>query len=410
MNKVLFITFFFPPLSGAGVWRSLKYAKYLPNYGWKPIVISADERINYDKDYSLLKEIPEGTDIYRIGYKERSKIWQFARSKLKLDYDFPDAFNIGTWFLPAYKLAREILLKEHIDLVYSSSGPFISHFVAMKLKQEFKIPWVADFRDPWTGNVLINQHFTKNLIEPLRKHIFSKIWQAEDKILDKANKITVVTWQHKHLLCDQHEISSGKIKVITNGYNEEDFREINKNSIYPNKIVIMYAGSIYAGYVELVSDFLDLLYEIDPQIEVVFIGKGALEIQKLNRLNLTCIANLTKEKFMSFSLGSDFSLLTIHPSAKWNIPGKTYDYLRLGKPILALAPEDGDAAKIIKETNTGFVLSYDRQKRKGQLENILKSWKEGTFKFEPDWENIAKYEVQNLTQEMVYTFNDIISN
>jgi len=408
MNKVLFITYMFPPLSGAGVWRNLKYAKYLSNYGWKPIIISADESINYEKDYSLLKEIPEETNVFRISHKGRSRVWQYIRTNLKLDYDFPDTFK--TWFLPAYKLAKEILLKEHIDLIYSSSAPFISHFVAMKLKQEFKIPWVADFRDPWTGNDFINQHYTEYLIKPLRKYLFSKIWQAEDSILNIANKIIVVTWKHKQQLYDQHEISSGKIKVITNGYNEEDFREINKISIYPNKIIIIYAGSIYTGYAELISDFLDLLYEIDPQIEVVFIGKGAFEIQKLHRLNLTCIANLPKEKFMAFSLGSDFSLLTTLPSAKWNIPGKTFDYLRLGKPILALVPEDGDAAKIIKETNTGFVLSYDRQKRKGQLENILKSWKEGRLKYEPNWENITKYEVQNLTQEIVYTFNEIISN
>ena len=86
-------------------------AKYFNVYGWKPIIISADESVNYDKDYSLLKEIPKDTNVFRVGHKQKSKIWQYATKKLKLDYSFPDTLSFNMWFLPAYRLAKEIILR-----------------------------------------------------------------------------------------------------------------------------------------------------------------------------------------------------------------------------------------------------------------------------------------------------------
>ena len=129
MKKVLFIYYHFPPIMGD--WRGLGFVRLLPEFGWQPIVISAAESVNYGKDYSLLEKVPNGIEIHRVGHHEPSREWQYARSKFRINYVFPDYYK--SWYPTALREARKILQKEKIDLVFSSSPPF----VAMKLKKEF---------------------------------------------------------------------------------------------------------------------------------------------------------------------------------------------------------------------------------------------------------------------------------
>lgn len=408
MKKVLFITYFFPPLGGAGVGRSLKFSKYLPDFGWQPIVISAAESVSYGKDYSQLKEVPERINVYRIGHKEaKYKEWDYLLNKLKIRFDFPDIFK--TWYSPALKKAREIISSEKIDLIFSSSAPYTSHFIAMKLKKEFKIPWVADFRDPWSGNDILTLSYESTLIKPLRKILTKKIRIAEKEILKATDKAIVVSWFHKKQLCDLHGIKNSLIEVITNGYDEADFREKKQYNLYPDKITVTYGGTFYFGYKKLAIDFLNALNTIETDIEVVFIGKGAAEMQNVDNHNLTCIYNLPKEKFLPLCSGSDFLLLLILPTAFWNIPGKIFDYLCSGRPILAIAPEDGDAARIIKEAKAGFILPYEKIKMEQQLKQIFEMHKEGTFtNFHPDWKYISQYERKKLTQRLALVFDEVV--
>lgn len=408
MKTVLFITYFFPPLGGAGVGRSLKFAKYLPSFGWQPIVISAAESVNYGKDYSLLKEIPKEIEIHRVGHREpKWKEWQYARTKLKIAFDFPDVFK--TWYSPTYREAKGILQEEKVDLIFSSSAPYTSHFIAMKLKKEFNIPWVADFRDPWSGNDYLNLYYDKTLMQPLRKILTIKIKNAERKILNTADKTIVVSWHHGEQLCELHNVQKDKVEVITNGFDSSDFGAKDVYRIYPNKLTITGIGSFYWGYRELAIKFLDAVEEVDREIEVVFIGKGASDMQGVGKDNLTCLPYITpKQKAIAFWSSSDFLLLFTLPSSTWHILGKLFDYLRLGKPILAIVPEDGDTARIIKEANAGFILSYDTEKMKDQLRGIFEKHRQGLLKnFQPDWEYISQFERKSLTQRVAGIFDEV---
>ncbi len=139
----------------------------------------------------------------------------------------------------------------------------------------------------------------------------------------------------------------------------------------------------------------------------MFIGQGAAEMQDINMPNLTRILHLAKEKALAFAAGSDFLFLVMPPYAKWT-PLKIYEYLRLGKPILALIPEDGDPAKIIEEAKAGFVLSYEQEEMKKQLKAIFNEWREGKFKnFQPDWGYISQFERRNLVKRLVDVFNEV---
>lgn len=409
MKKVIFIAYFFPPLGGAGVWRSLKFAKYLPEFGWQPIIISAAASVSYGKDWSLLEEIPQEIEIHRIGHHEpKWKAWQYSRSKLKIAFDFPDSFR--RWYSPAYREASGILQKEKVNLIFSSSAPFTSHLIAMKLKKKFNIPWVADFRDPWSGNDELNLHYAETLMQPLRNIMLSKIKNAENNILKTADKIVVASWYHKQQLCELHQVQGDKIAVITNGYDESDFAGIKGLNLYPNKLTIYFVGSFYSGFKKIASDFTNVIVGLNKRTEIVIVGKAASVMnQDVAMDNLTCIYNIPKAKMLAFCLSSDFLLLIMLPSAMW-IPGKIFEYLRLGKPILALVPEEGDAAKIIKEANAGFILSYDKEEMKKQLKEILGKYKEGAFKDSLiNYQYISQFERRETTERLAKKFDEVIN-
>ena len=404
MKKVLFICYHFPPIIRG--WRGLGIVKFLHEFGWQPIVISAAESVSYEKDYSLLREIPDGIEVHRVGHRESSKEWRYLRRKLKINFDFPDEYK--SWYFPVLREARKILQKEKIDLIFSSSAPYTSHFIAMKLKKEFNIPWVAEWRDPWSGNDFANYYYGKTLIRPLRKLQKFLIKRGEKHILETADKTIVVSWHHRQQLCKLHGFKPEKIKVITNGYNKADFKELKPRALYPDKLTIIFIGGIYLGYQEIILNFINAVNEADKNAEIIFIGPNTIQLQKINRRNLTRILYLTKEKALAFASNSNFFLLITLPSAKWVLMTELYDYLRLGKLILAIMPEDGDAAKIIREAKTGFILSYNPEKMKEQLKNIFEDWKNGKFKdFHPDWEYIAQFERKKLTKRLANIFNKV---
>ncbi|MDD5038720.1 MAG: glycosyltransferase [Dehalococcoidales bacterium] len=402
MKKVLCIDYFFPPLMG-GWWIGTGVIKFLPKLGWQPTVLAAAETVSYGKDYSLLKLIPNDIEVHRVAHREPSREWSYALQKLKLNFQFPDGYK--NWDSPALHEARMILQKEKADLIYSASEPYTSHFIAMKLKKEFNIPWVAEFGDPWAGNDFLNRHYDNTLMPPLRQLQKLKIRKGENDILQAADRVIVIHPYHKQQLAKQYSSIIDKIEVVTDGYDESDFKEIKLHRIYPDKLTIVFLGSFYAEFRESIMSFFKAVSEVYEQSEIVFIGRGAIGLQDISMPNLTRILHLVKEKALTFASGADFLFLVMPPSSKWT-PSKTYEYLRLGKPILALVPEDGDPAKIIRDAGAGFILSYDVEKMKEQLKTIFGQWRQGKFKaFHPKAEYITQFERRNLTKRLAAVFD-----
>ncbi len=408
MKKVLFIAYFFPPIGGPGVARSLKFAKYLPEFGWLPIVISADETINYVKDHSLLEQVPEDVEVHRVGHRKGlSEEMKYLRAKLRLAFDFPGKYKY--WHRPAYRKAREILQKEKIDLILTTSGPYTSHLIAMKLKKEFGIPWVADFRDPWLGNTILQVQFRNTLIWPLRKLLQSKIAGAERRILATADRTVVVSWRHKEQLFKLYDVPEDMVEVITNGYDESQFGQLSDFSLYPHKPTIAFLGGFQSlEYRGVFLKFLNILRELNKEIEVLCIGQAASYMQKAAMDNLTCIYSLPKAKALTLCSGGDFLFLIVPSHASWMIPGKIFEYLRLRKPILGICPEDGDAARVIKEAGAGYVLSHDGERMKQQLTEIIGKWERGEFAdFRPNWEYVTQFERRELTQKLAELLDEV---
>ena len=403
MKRALVIQYQFPPLLGRGSFESIKQ---LPAFGWNLLVICASENVSYAKDYSLLELVPDGMEIHRVGHREWSRVWRYARSYLKLNFDFPDYYK--TWYSPALKEAREILRKEKVDLIFSSSPSYTTAFLAMKLKKEFNLPWVAGLRDPWTGNAFLNISLEKTLMKPLRKWLKFRIRRAERKIIESADKINVVSWGHKQQLCELYQLGGDRIEVITNGYNESDFTELKPYALYHDKLTILFMGGIYVGFREIILKFLKAVNEVDKDVEVVLMGRGVAGLQDIKMPNLTCMLYVPPEKALSFASGVNFSLLVTLPLAKYNFPTALFENLRLGKPILALVPDDGDSARIIREAKAGFILPCDEGDMKKQLREIFKRWRRGEFDdFHPDWDYVAQFERRKLTQQLAQIFDEV---
>ncbi len=353
MKTVLLIDYFFPPL--AADWRGIAFARFMPEFGWRPIVLSAADTVRYEKDYDLLREIPAETEVHRVGHAENNRFCRFISTKLKIQAGFPDPY--GKWIEPAYRVAREVLRREKIDLLYSHSPCFSTAMLALRLKREFKLPWIADFLDAWSGNDYLNAFYDQTLREPFLSFQRRRIRKAEGDVLRTADRVVVIHRSLRGQFAEAHGLDEAKIQFISDGYFESDFADLKPRPLYADRLTIMFLGGTYGGFQEILSKFCKVVAELRADAEIVFIGRGARSLQWSNLANVTLISHLPRRKALGFGLGADFLLLAAVPSARWHTPTKIYDYLRLGRPILALVSEDGDPARTIREAKAGFILS-----------------------------------------------------
>jgi hypothetical protein len=229
-GRVLFITYYYPPLGGAGVFRALKFAKFLPEFGWMPHIVAAAGDPGDVHDASLLDDIPAGIPVDRVGVR-----WDFTTlTRRLLQYrggwrlvpyldwlQIPDA-KAG-WIMAACQRARAIVRDEPIDVLYSTSYPYSSHLVGSWLKRKTGLPWVADFRDEWTQN--------PHLVPPTRVHG----WLAEKMertVVKQADHIIGVNESILDILKNGASDPS-KFTAITNGFDGQEIEEIRTRRPLP---------------------------------------------------------------------------------------------------------------------------------------------------------------------------------
>ncbi len=401
MKRLLFIYYMFPPMVGG--WRAIgSSVRYFAELGWQTTVLSAAETVSYPKDYSTLKQIPAEVEVHRVGHRERPRKLQALLNRLRINIDFPDSYK--DWYTPALQEGRKIIRSQKIDAIFSYGPPYTSHFVAMQLKKEFNLPWVVCFADLWSGNsFLLNE---RTLIQPLCALQTRRIYYGEQALVKNADRIVVRGWYQQQHLCEAQTLQESKVTVINHGYDESDFLTMTPRALYPDRLTITFIGTFYPQFQMSFQTFLRVVREVAPDSEMVFVGRGG---ETLSAPNLTRIMYLPSHKALSFCLGSDFLFVVMPPDARW-IPMKTYDYLRLGKPILALVPDDGDVARIIREAKAGFVLPYEAEKMQAQLRTIFDQWRQGKFKdFKPDQAYVAQLERGVLTRQLVNIFDELTS-
>jgi glycosyltransferase involved in cell wall biosynthesis len=415
MKKVLIITYYWPPSGGAGVQRWLKFAKYLPEFGWQPIILTVDpEYASYpQRDESLLLEVDPNCPVYTTKSFELYNLYKLISGKKEVPYGgfanetkeglFQKAskFLRGNFLLPdprkgwnkyALKKAAELIREFNIDKVVTTSPPHSTQLIGLELKQKFNIRWIADLRDPWTDIYYYNQFKHTALARKIDQ-------KYEREVVENADLLITVSEDVKRIFAEKSDLPvAAKTIVIPNGFDEDDFRI--KNLPTELKKVITYTGTISEAYD--VDGFLKALSSLDEKLKSQllfrFVGKVPLSVEQKFRaagLELELVGYVDHPKSIEYLLRSDLLLLVI-PKVKNNrgiLTGKFFEYLASQKPILAIGSTDGDLAKIIQETESGKLFDYsDNDGMKAYLNSVF------NISFQANTAKAAKYSRQNLTK------------
>ena len=417
MKKVLVITYYWPPSGGAGVQRWVKFIKYFKNQNIDPYIISVDpDFASYPViDNSLINDIPENTNVYLTKTNEPYSFYKKINNNQTPYAGFvnegsPNFFQKiarfirGNFFIPdsrkgwndfAYKKAVEVLERENIDTVITTSPPHSTQLIGLKLKETLNIKWIADLRDPWT-----DIYYYKSMLHT--KWAKRKDLNYEKKVIEKSDKIVVVSDSIKQLLINKSNlIQESKIHVIPNGFDEDDFLFPSTNE--DRKFLLSYVGTITKDYP------LDSIKKsiANLNISIEFTGKADEPTKHL--LNgIAGFNNHVKHKeSINLLLASDMLLLVIPKIAnnKGILTGKLFEYLGARKPILCIGPTDGDAAKIIQECKAGKTFDYSDE---NGIYEFIETCMLNEFIFEN--KNYLNYSRRNLTKNLSKILNDKANN
>jgi len=383
MNKVLIITYYWPPGSGAGVQRWLKFSKYLPEFGWQPLVLTIDpDFATYPAiDNTLIKELPDdikvwktkATDYFKLYDKDKSKIPAagFANSVDDTLKGKLLRFVRGNFFIPdprrgwnkyAFKKACELIEDEGIKYIITTSPPHSTQLVGLKLRKKYpEIKWIADLRDPWTDIYYYDQFYPSFISKAIDRNL-------EKKVLKTCDRIITVGKSLKNHFSSKTGGIQNKIEVITNGFDDDDFTGYTASE--PEKFTISYIGTLSDSYpVNGLLEALNKLSNEEFELKLRFVGTVSkkqkdLIHSKLKESDLEFVHYVDHASAIKYMLDTTLLLLIIpdHVSSKSIITGKIFEYIATGKPIICIGPEDGDAAGIINEAGSGKTFKYDDEK------------------------------------------------
>lgn len=408
LPTVLVISYYFPPMGGVGVQRTLKLVKYLPEFGWMPHVLTIHPSKAGLRDESLLKDIHPETPVtrtaallppQRLPWRARNFI---SRWLLTVDE------QVG-WLPFATRAGTRIIKENPVDVIYSTSSPFTAHLIARRLHQQTHLPWVADFRDPWIGN--FNLRFPTSFHRKLAE-------RKERQIIQDADHVIVV---HAPMSKSFYEripgIHEAKIICLPNGFDAADF-DIMPAERDKDRFYLVYTGSFYAQgrtakSILEATQAATLNGQIPRQnLRVQLIGNIGKATQKwISELKLDDIVEtpgyVSHQQSISYLLAADTLLLIIggSPESSAVYTGKIFEYLAAAKPILCLA-NDGVASDLIHAAHAGIVVPPgDIAQITQRLVEMYQQWQDGHLSIEPDQEFIHTFERRKLTEQLAGIFN-----
>ena len=407
MKRVLIVAYHYPPLGGGGVFRSLKFSRYLPEFGYKPYVLTVKNPLRSQKDPLLMTDIPHEVSIIRT-FSFEHRIFRAPRHflNISLKWFFVPDENIG-WLPTAVSKGVKLIKKNNIDVIFATGPVWTTFLIGFLLKKKTKKPLIVDFRDPWINNF--------NMKYPTKFHEFIEK-SLEKNMVTQANYITVVSDLIKDDLIKRYPFVASKIETITNGFDPEDFENLDLLK-KTGKFRITYAGSIYGlrtarSFLNALKELIIENEEMQKNIEVVFAGNYGKETTVLVReLHLEEYVKLKgympHKKCLELIMNSDVVLLLI--TSKENLTGKMFEYLASQKPILAIAPMDGLASKLIRSLDAGVIVPPGHVKHvKKAILLFYNRWRSGELLVTSNnYNRIQKFNRRHLTQRLSKIFDKL---
>ncbi|MCR4437596.1 MAG: glycosyltransferase family 4 protein [bacterium] len=375
-RKVLFVAYYFPPLGMGGVQRAAKFVKYLPEFGWEPVVVTVKDVAYFAKDEALAREV-EGRRMHRTGSLDPQRLLAMVRGSGQAAGHTGPSRGLGRlwrvyetlarWvFIPDAKVlwlpfatcrAMRLVKEERISVVVTTSPPVSAHLVGLVLRRWLGCRWVADFRDQWTGGHLD--------LSPTRLH--SALNRALERlVLRCADAVVCVSRQLSVSLRDKSGRERLPVAVIPNGYDEQDFRPVQMRRSSSRNVV--YCGSLSrladpSNLLKACASLVGQRPDLRGRLRLTFVGESiGLDLSGLvARLGLHGLVHATgyveHESAVRFLQEADVLVLLLTGTTSRDVvPGKVFEYLRAGKPILAIVPP-GETADLLRRHAPASVLS-----------------------------------------------------
>jgi len=421
--KVLIVTYYWPPAGGSGVQRWLKFVKYFRDFGIEPVVYTV-ENPNYPiLDESLNNDIPKGIEVLKQPIFEPNNILSlFGKKKtesagflnpnpsffgkilqyIRANYFIPDARKF--WIKPSVNYLKKYISKNNIDAIITTGPPHSMHLIGLKLKQQLGVKWIADFRDPWTEIDYFHQL-------PLSKKAVKKHHFLEQEILLNANVVLVVG----NTMNKNYSKFSNNVVTITNGFDGE---LITSETNLDSKFTITHIGLMNADrnpkmLWEVLAEIISENKDFSKDFKLKLIGKvdaSVIEEITINNLdeNVELIDYVAHDEVIEYQKKSQVLLLLLNnvPSVKGIITGKIFEYLMVNRPILAIAPKDGDLAEILNETNAGVVVDFEESTTlKNTILELYSKYKQGDLSVNS--KNIDQFHRRELTNKVAKILKEL---
>ena len=428
MKRVLIITYYWPPSGGSGVQRWVKFSKYLPSQGWQPVIYTPENPDMPSIDQSLYSDIPGEaeiikrpiTEIYSIyrrisGNKGGGEVNPINSQKKTLKQKLMLAIRGNlfipdpriSWLRPSVRFLKKYLREHPVDVIVSTGPPHSMHLIAREVSKATGIPWVADFRDPWT-----RMFYFKHLA--LSDWARKKHEKLEKMVLDDASAVVAVS----PLVQEEFKTMTGnRIELVTNGYDPEDFGQVVEPDGHFN---IVHTGLFASdGNPETLWKVLSDLCREDArfanQLRIRLVGKNdtmildSIHAAGLER-NLVDLGYRDHTVAVREQMGSTMLILPLRkePEYRATLPGKLFEYLGSQRPVLGIGQTDGAMARILADTGAGETFEWDDEA--GIRTYVLKRWERflaGDDDSVPD-NNIEQYSRKATARKMAALLESLI--
>jgi len=446
MKKVLIITYYFPPRGGVAVIRIHKFVKYLRDFGWEPVVLTVKQNYCAYRDEHLLAELPENLIIYYTKQPFLQRIIRDVQHQARIAT--PDEYvHRGTFSILSNKIyllirniknrlnkiiflyddyigwkpivLREIkrIVREHqIDILFTSCRPYSINMIGDAISNRYGIPWIADFRDPWTQD---KRYFNP----PTFLHrIMAE--REEKKTMCHASKIVSVSEpMTSYFMKTYHNLDPAKFLTITNGYDGDE-KTVSYNRLRdPERFIITYTGTFYlhqtpVWFYNAIRLFLEENPAARKHLIIRLVGKSQKDFEAYPyQIGIGDVIDpigfIPHEQVKTYLNESDILLLVLYSDSKeydFVYSGKFFEYLPVRKPILALL-NHGVCQDFIQKHDLGICVPFSQVDQiKDALTDLFYQWRQGKFKYKlMSGKAMLRFHRRELTKQLAAVFDEVVS-